>query len=48
MPAPGVQAVDILGVKLIRPLEGVGQRGFPLRRDHEMDVIRHKAIALYA
>jgi len=46
--AAAVQAVDVLSVQLVRPLEGVGQGAFLLWGDHEMDMIGHEAIALDA
>ncbi len=46
--AAAVQTIDVLGVELIRPLEGVGQRGLLLGCDHQMDMVCHQAITLHA
>ena len=42
-----MEPVDVLGVELIRAFQGVGQRGFVVRRDDEMDVIGHQAVPFY-
>lgn len=46
--ATAVEPVDVLGVELVRAFQDVGQGGFAVRHDDEMDVIGHQAVTFYS